>query len=330
MSRRDTLKLLVAGTLNPPSHDPEALAAFGSALAFEVISSGHTLMGGCMNAFDTVVAETAHRALVRQGAAPAADGQPRLRSFVLGGQQPAHAYGSVVRSRLNNWQLDKDALLVPEQVAQADAVVLCGGGDGTLVAANWARIAGKPLLPLAAFGGAAERLYLRELDAFAHPYIPASRFEVLGRLAAQPASLAADVVQLAEALALPREVAVLMSYADDAGLQATFDTVCRTCHGLGYRADRVDHGNTLGRIVPAIMHRIEHCAFVVCDLTGLRPNVFYELGYAAGLHKRVVQIAREGTVLPFDLHDHPTLFYRDAASLARGLAERIALVMQRH
>lgn len=317
------LKVLVVGTLNPPSTDPDGLKAFGAELGTALAAAGHLVLGGCLNTFDAVVAEATARALGPQAAAQ------RLRSFVLAGQALAHAHGSVVRSRLTTWALDSEHLLVPEQVAQADAVVLCGGGDGTLVAANWARIAGKPLLPLVAFGGAAERLYLAELERFAHPFVPAARFELLGRLGTPAAQLAADVVGLAQALAQPREVAVLMSYAGDPLLEAAFGAVQRVCAAQGYHADRVDQANTLGRIVPAIMQRIEHSAFVVCDLTGLRPNVFYELGYAAGLKKPVIQIAREGVTLPFDVHDHPTLFWRDLATLERELAERVALLTRR-
>jgi hypothetical protein len=39
--------------------------------------------------------------------------------------------------------------------------------------------------------------------------------------------------------------------------------------------------NASDRIVPEILSRIERAAFAIVDLTNLRSNVLYELGYAA-------------------------------------------------
>jgi hypothetical protein len=54
---------------------------------------------------------------------------------------PAHDVGTILRSRLTDWDHQQGDLLHPEPVQQADVVVLVGGFDGTFRAANWARIA---------------------------------------------------------------------------------------------------------------------------------------------------------------------------------------------
>jgi hypothetical protein len=92
----------------------------------------------------------------------------------------------------------------------------------------------------------------------------------------------------------------------------------------------IDEDNAVGRIVPAIMKQIEHSAFVVCNLTGMRHTVLYEFGYAEGLHKPVVLCAHEGTTLPFDVHDHPTVFWAGVAQFRNDLSDRIKLIAREH
>jgi predicted Rossmann-fold nucleotide-binding protein len=320
------INLLVAGSFNAPSKNARALREFAARLAEEIVDQGHTLLNGCLNEFDQTLAQSADAALAQRNAV---DRARRLRSYLPAGHKPVHCCGTVIRSRLADWDLDKEALLVPEQVAQADAVVLVGGGDGTLLAANWARISGKPLLPVTLFGGAAERVFAVEMEAFDQSYAhraERAQYEELGSVTSDWGRLARSVVNLAEQLAVPRNVAVLMSYQDDAVLDQLYESVCQVCENFKYRARRVAQENTLGRIVPAIMKQIEHSAFVVCDLTGLRHNVFYELGYAEGMRKPVVMTAREDTALPFDIHDHPTVFWDAQAQFRNDLAEKIKLI----
>jgi len=47
---------------------------------------------------------------------------------------------------------------------------------------------------------------------------------------------------------------------------------------LGYECHRVSEENAEGRILPEILERIGRSAFVLVDLTELRPNVFYDSG----------------------------------------------------
>ncbi len=74
-----------------------------------------------------------------------------------------------------------------------------------------------------------------------------------------------------------------------------------------------DAGYEIGR---DIKERIESSPFIIADLSGLRPNCFYELGFAHALHKRtiitckkedVTTITIEGTELlniPFDISQY--------------------------
>jgi nucleoside 2-deoxyribosyltransferase len=67
---------------------------------------------------------------------------------------------------------------------------------------------------------------------------------------------------------------------------------------------------------------IEGARFVVADLTHERPNVYFELGYARGLGKTVVTIAREGTAVHFDVKDWTYIPYIDSRLLELDLKKR--------
>ena len=67
---------------------------------------------------------------------------------------------------------------------------------------------------------------------------------------------------------------------------------------------------------------------MIAEISGARPNVFYELGYARALGKAVIQTAYEGTTLPFDVFDVPTHFWNSQDELERKLGTAIDQFMK--
>ena len=68
---------------------------------------------------------------------------------------------------------------------------------------------------------------------------------------------------------------------------------------------------------------IRDARFVVADLTTERPNVYLEVGYAWGLQKPVILLAREGQKLHFDLSHHKCIFYKTIGKLAQDLERHV-------
>jgi hypothetical protein len=72
---------------------------------------------------------------------------------------------------------------------------------------------------------------------------------------------------------------------------------------------RADEATSPGMISSSIINSIINCDIVIADLTGLNPNVFYELGIRHSIQKPTIHTAKLGTILPFDNKDHNTIFY---------------------
>jgi hypothetical protein len=90
------------------------------------------------------------------------------------------------------------------------------------------------------------------------------------------------------------------------------------CAKLGLHSKRVDENVGSGLVIGEITRFIEDAEFIICDLTLERPNVYYELGYAHGIGNEaydILLIAKEGTVLHFDVAPLRVQYYRSTEHL---------------
>ncbi len=128
-------------------------------------------------------------------------------------------------------------------------------------------------------------------------------------------------------------VFVLMPFAEE------FDDVYQTIKGLWerlglrcLRSDEIFHTREI--MCVAICQNIQRARFIVADMTGKNPNVFYELGIAHILGKPVVLITQRPEDVPFDLRAMLYVHYgnddgtasipklrRNLSMMARGLLE---------
>ena len=117
---------------------------------------------------------------------------------------------------------------------------------------------------------------------------------------------------------------IMMSIsAIDPTLEDSLNAIKRATAQHGIEAVRVDEIEHSKKITDVILEKLSVSRFLVCDITTERPNVYYELGFAHGIGKDVILVAREGTVLHFDIKDYNVIFYKTYSELEKRVAKRI-------
>jgi hypothetical protein len=324
------LKILVVGGYLPGSdkEKTDAIKTFGDCIGAEIIRQGHVLLNGCYSKFDRRVLEGAHKELL---ASDPQNVNARLKSYVRAGKDPIHEVGTLIQSVLSTWDPAEGVNTIPEPIAEADVVIFVGGHHGVNRAALWSELSHTPILPVATYEGASQKLYQREIGRFEEKYegrIERDHFQNLSIIGDEPNQLAKEIVSLAERILVSKSVAVMMSYGIDETVYKNLVNSYRiVCQELGYEIEMVTELTAEEGIVIEIHKKIRHAAFILADFTDLKPNVFYEFGYAQGLGKPRIVTARKATELPFDVKDVPTLFWEDDwADLQDKLRDKIGTI----
>jgi hypothetical protein len=305
----------------------EKIVAFAPMLGAEIARQGHNLITGCQTEVDKLVAEAAAAELARQAGGAKPSLAQRIINYVRRGVTPVTNVGVCIESDVPDWNFGGREPTPPEVVANADVVILLGGFFGTFQAANWARFAGKPILPFAIFGGASREVYgveSRRFDDVYAAFIERIAYDqVLKSMSTEWEQVARSAVSLAEKIVTTPSVFVVMSYAERGQYRDLYTSIKRVCDKYEYVARRVDEANLFKRIVPEIMRQLRQCAFVIADVTEPKPNVFYELGIAEGLRKDIILIAKKDTKMPFDINDFPVIFWDSFTDFEDDLDARV-------
>lgn len=101
---------------------------------------------------------------------------------------------------------------------------------------------------------------------------------------------------------------VLMPFSSD------FDDIYKfgikkLAESIGVVAERVDEQHFSESILERVYRQIENSDFVIAEMTGKNPNVFYEVGYAHAKGKLCALVTQSATDIPFDLKHHTHVIY---------------------
>ena len=124
----------------------------------------------------------------------------------------------------------------------------------------------------------------------------------------------------------PQLVSVMMPF--DAGfgpVYAAIQQASAACNLVTRRADEIWEAPG---IIQDVVSLIDRGRFVVCDLTGRNPNVFYEAGIAHTLGREVIIITQSEHDVPFDLRHLRHIRYLNNGEGLAGLTEALKTRMQ--
>jgi nucleoside 2-deoxyribosyltransferase len=122
---------------------------------------------------------------------------------------------------------------------------------------------------------------------------------------------------------------VIMPFAEEfddvyAAMRAAVEGACSSS---SLRCFRLDESRPAGRITDRLLRELTTARMCVADLTGARPNVMWEVGYAMALGTPTIIAVQSMSDLPFDLKDMQTLLY-DRKRLRQTLTVPLGAMVQ--
>lgn len=115
---------------------------------------------------------------------------------------------------------------------------------------------------------------------------------------------------------------VIMPFSDDFNdtYKLGIKAAAQSCN---VDAKRLDDDFFVTNMVEEIYKKIDDADFIIADMTGRNPNVFYEVGYAEAKNKLILLLTKNIQDIPFDFKQKLHIEYKDVSSLKENLIDKI-------
>lgn len=119
------------------------------------------------------------------------------------------------------------------------------------------------------------------------------------------------------------QVFVVMKFGDEI-LDSAYKTVYKpVIKRFGLSCIRIDEIPDSGKISDQILETIAESKYIIADLSGARPNCYYEAGFAHALGKEIILTIRDGEAAHFDLQGHRFIQWKTESDLKKKITLRI-------
>lgn len=126
------------------------------------------------------------------------------------------------------------------------------------------------------------------------------------------------------------QVFVIMKF-DDQELDSAYEGVIEpVIREYGLESIRVDKLQDSGKINDQIIENISTSKYILADLTGERPNCYYEAGFAHALGKELIFTIKQNEKIHFDLSGNRFIQWTTESDLRRKLRERFKFLTEKN
>lgn len=123
-----------------------------------------------------------------------------------------------------------------------------------------------------------------------------------------------------------KQVFVIMKFKDKV-LDSAYEGVIKPIiKKFKYKPLRINEIQDSGKINEQILEEIGRSEVILADLTGERPNCYYEAGFAHAIGKEMIFTIRKGTPIHFDLYTYRFIEWETEEDLRTKLNERLKAI----
>lgn len=127
---------------------------------------------------------------------------------------------------------------------------------------------------------------------------------------------------------LEEQVFVIMKFGDKI-LDSAYEGVIKPLFTeFGLTVIRVDEIQDSGKISDQILQEIAKSKIVYSDLSGERPNCYYETGFAHALGKEIILSINTKDKIHFDLSGHRFIQWETENDLRKSLRKRVSFILE--
>jgi hypothetical protein len=120
-----------------------------------------------------------------------------------------------------------------------------------------------------------------------------------------------------------KRIFVIMKFGDR-HLDSAYKGVIKPVGELfGFEVIRIDEIEDSGNISTQVLENIARSQIIIAELTGERPNCYYECGYAHALGREIIFVIRKGEKIHFDLSNYRFIQWETEHELRRKLRRRL-------